>query len=170
MSLNHKKIGIFAFLTLSGCGFSPLYGGPQGGQASAALENVQVQTIPDRAGQVLHQALQEDFYRDGQPVQTLYLLSVNYSINPIGEGLQEDSSTTRIRFDAVAHWRLSPIGQPSQTLISGDARAMNALNIIDQQYFSAVLETQTIDEQLADQISAQITAQLMSWFRTHPGS
>lgn len=170
MLLNHKKFTAFAFLALSGCGFSPLYGGPQGGQASAALENVQVQTIPDRPGQVLHQALQEDFYRDGTPVQALYTLSVDYSINQIGEGLQADSSTTRIRFDAEAHWRLSPIGQPSQTLVSGNATAMNALNVIDQQYFAANMETQTVNQQLANEISAQITAQLMGWFRTHPGS
>lgn len=170
MLLNHKKFTVFALLALSGCGFTPLYGGPQGRQASAALENVQVQTIPDRPGQVLRQTLQEDFYRNGQPVQALYTLSVDYSINQTGEGIQEDSSTTRVRFDAMAHWRLAPIGQPSQTLISGNARAMNALNIIDQQYFAQSLETQTINQQLANEISAQITAQLMGWFRTHPGS
>lgn len=170
MLLNHKKLAVFAFLALSACGFSPLYGGPQGEQASAALENVQVQTIPDRPGQVLQQALQENFYRNGQPVQALYTLSVGYNINQLSEGIQEDSSATRVRFDATAHWQLSPIGQPSKILASGNASAMNAMNVIDQQYFAGSLETQTIDQQLANQISEQITAQLMGWFRTHPGS
>ena len=170
MLLNRKYIIALALLALSGCGFSPLYAGPQGKQASAALETVQVQNIPDRPGQVLHQALQEDFYRNGQPIQALYLLSVNYSINQTNEGIQEDSSASRTRFDAVANWRLSPIGAPSQTLTSGRATARNALNIIDQQYFATNLETQTIDQQLANEISAQITTQLAAWFRLHPGS
>lgn len=170
MLLNHKSFAAFTLLALSSCGFSPLYGGSAGGQASAALENVQVQNIPDRQGQLLRQALQQDFYKNGQPVQALYLLSVNYTINQIGEGVQEDSSTTRTRFNAVAQWTLSPIGQPTKSLISGNATAMDALNVIDQQYFASNLETQTINEQLANEISGQITTQLASWFRTHPGS
>lgn len=137
---------------------------------SAALETVQVQNIPDRTGQILRQALQQDFYRNGQPVQALYLLSVNYSIAQTGEGIQADSSTTRTRFNATAQWRLSPIGQPSRTLVSGNATTMDALNIIDQQYFAANLETNTVDQQLATEISNQITAQLAAWFHAHPGS
>lgn len=137
---------------------------------SAALENVKVQTIPDRAGQLLHQALQEDFYRNGQPVQELYVLSVTYNINQTAGGIQEDSSATRVRFNATAQWHLSPIGQPSKVLVSGNAVAVDALNIIDQQYFAVNLETDTINQQLANEISAQVTAQLAAWFHTHPGS
>lgn len=170
MLLNPKTLAAFALLALSGCGFTPLYGGAQGSAASTTLETVQVQNIPNRTGQVLRQTLQQDFYRNGQPVQALYLLSVTYDINQTGEGVQEDSSTTRTRFTATAHWRLSPIGQPDQTLLAGNAIAMDALNILDQQYFAANLETQTVDQQLAHEVSAQITAQLMAWFRTHPAS
>lgn len=170
MLLNRRYIIASALLALSGCGFSPLYAGPQGGQASAALQTVQVQNIPERSGQVLRQTLQQDLYTNGQPIQALYLLSVSYNIEQTGEGVQADSSTTRIRFDATASWRLSPIGEPSKTLISGNTTAMNASNIIDQQYFASNLETQTIDQELADYISAQITSQLAAWFHRHPGS
>lgn len=165
-----KNFIVLAVLALAGCGFTPLYGGPQGQATSTALENVKIQTIPNRAGQLLHQALQEDFYRNGQPIQELYMLSVSYSITQTGQGIQEDSSTTRTRFSATAKWHLSPIGQPSKILASGNAMAVDALNIIDQQYFAVNLETETIDQQLANEISAQVTSQLAAWFRTHPGS
>lgn len=168
--LNRKNFVALAALALSGCGFTPLYGGQRGENASAALETVQVQNIPERPGQLLRLALQQDLYRNGQPVQTLYLLSVSYGISETLEGVQEDSSTTRGRYVATAQWRLSPIGQPSQTLASGNATAMDALNIIDQQYFASTLETQTVNQQLANEISAQITTQLVTWFRAHPGS
>lgn len=170
MLLNRRNFAALAALSLSGCGFTPLYGGPQGTNASAALETVQVQNIPDRTGQILRLTLQQNLYRNGPPVQALYLLSVGYSISATGEGIQADSSTTRTRFTATAQWSLSPIGQPSRILTSGGATAMNAINVIDQQYFAGTLETQTVNQQLANEISTQITAQLMAWFRVHPSS
>ena len=170
MLLNLKNLTGLALLALSGCGFTPLYAGPQGEQASAALETVQIQTIAERSGQILRQTLQQDFYRNGQPVRALYLLTVSYTINQTGQGVQEDSSTTRTRYDATAQWTLSPIGQPGQALVSGNATAIDASNILDQQYFAANLETETIDAQLATEISSQITTQLAAWLRAHPES
>lgn len=168
MLLNRKFLSCFALLALAGCGFTPLYGGTD--VASARLETVQVQTIPDRTGQILYQTLQQDFYTNGAPTQALYQLSVDYSIQQVGEGVQQDSSTTRTRFMAVAHWRLSPIGEPAKVLKAGQAVAMDGLNILDQQYFAATLETETVDNQLANEIAAQITTQLAAWFRAHPAS
>ena len=165
---SNKLFAALSLLALSACGFSPLYGGAQGQGASAGLETVQVQNIPDRTGQVLRQALQQQFYTTGQPTQELYMLTVRYSIAQTSEGIQADSSTTRTRFNANAVWALSPIGNPSVSLTSGNATAMDALNIIDQQYFASNLETDTVDQQLADEVAGQITAQLAAWFRAHP--
>lgn len=170
MSLNRKSLTCFALLTLSGCGFTPLYGGANGRAANAALETVQVGIIPNRTGQVLRQTLQQDFYVQGAPTQALYLLSVSYNVAQTGEGVQADSSTTRTRFMGVAQWRLSPIGAPDKVLKSGRAVAMDGLNVIDQQYFATNLETASVQDRLAKEVSAQITSQLSVWFREHPGS
>ncbi|MDE2318419.1 MAG: hypothetical protein KGK02_01830 [Rhodospirillales bacterium] len=168
--LSNKPFAALFLLALSACGFSPLYGGAQGQAASTGLETVQVQNIPDRTGQVLRQTLEQQLYTNGQPVRELYTLSVNYRVIQTGEGIQADSSTTRNRFNAIAAWKLAPIGNPDAALISGTATAMDALNIIDQQYFASNLETDTVNQQLANEIAGQITAQLAAWFRTHPAS
>lgn len=168
MLLNRKTLGAFALLTLSSCGFTPLYGGPHGRVATNALETVQVQNMPERAGQMVRLKLQQDFYRNGPPVQALYTLTVYYWATSTLEGIQQDSSSTRERFTGTAVWVLSPIGSPDQVLVKGNATAMDALNIIDQQYFSMNLETSTVNQQLADEISEQITTQLAAWFHTHP--
>ena len=160
----------FALLALSACGFSPLYGGARGQGASAALETVQVANIPDRTGQVLRQELEQQIHTNGAPTTELYTLAVSYKVIQTGEGIQADSSTTRNRFNAIATWKLTPIGNPGVTLTSGNATAMDALNVIDQQYFASNLEADTVQGQLAQQISAQITAQLAAWFRLHPNS
>lgn len=170
MLLSRKSFAALALLALSGCGFSPLYGGAQGEASSAKMQAVAVQNIPERTGQMLRLNLEQQLHTDGQPVTELYSLSVSLSINQTGEGIQEDNSNTRTRFDAHAHWRLTPIGDPEKTLASGNATAMDAMNIIDQQYFASTLETDTVNRQLTNQIAGQITTQIAAWFRTHPNS
>jgi LPS-assembly lipoprotein len=160
-------------LALSGCGFTPMYGNGNTDNAtpvSQKMEQVQVQNIPERTGQLLRLSLQNQFYRNGMPTQQLYLLSVSYNINVIGIGIQSDTSTTRERFIGTAHWSLAPIGAPSQAIASGTATTEDAANIIDQQYFALTLETSTVDQELADVIAQQIADQVAAYFKTTPNT
>ena len=155
--------------SLSACGFTPLYG-DNGNNVQQQMNEVAVGIIPNRPGQILRQSLQDQLQVAGAPTQELYLLSVSYSINVQGIGVQEDTSATRQRFTATATWALAPIGSPSTPLTKGLASTEDALNIIDQQYFAITLESNTVNQQLADEIAAQISAQLAAYFKTHPGA
>jgi LPS-assembly lipoprotein len=159
-----------ALLALAGCGFTPLYGGEAGDSASARLDAVTVQNIPERTGQMLRMSLETHLHADGAPTSQIYALNVSYSINTSTIGEQADSSATRNRMTGVANWTLTPIGTPAQPLATGTATAMDAANIIDQQYFALDLETDTVNQHLADQIAEQITIQLAAWFRAHPNA
>ncbi len=167
-----RKIPLFlVLLALSGCGFTPMYGNTDNATPVAQkMEQVQVQNIPERTGQLLRLSLQNQFYRNGMPTQQLYLLSVNYSINVIGIGVQSDTSTTRERFIGTAQWRLSPVGAPSKAIASGTATTEDAANVIDQQYFALTLETSTVDQELADIIAQQIADQVAAYFKTTPNT
>ena len=145
-----------------------MYGGDDGATASAKLDEVDVRNIPERPGQLLRQSLETQLHAAGAPSSELYALNVTYSVTSIGIGVQEDTSVTRNRFTATAKWTLTPIGDPSKTLASGMTTAMDAENIIDQQYFALTLESETVNRQLADMVAAQITAQVAAWFRAHP--
>jgi len=151
---------------LSGCGFAPMYGG----QADVAgpLDEISVANIPERNGQLLRLALEDQLQVAGAPVKQLYTLNVNYGVGQADIGTQQDSSVTRSRFSANAAWTLTPIGNPGLTLAKGQANAQDALNIVDNQYFASTLETGKVDQQLANEISAQITAQLGAYFKAHP--
>jgi LPS-assembly lipoprotein len=169
-----KRVAILASLAgLAACGFTPLYG-DSGSAADATVQQkmgeVSVGIIPDRTGQLLRQSLQDQLQVAGAPTQELYLLSVSYNIINESIGVQEDTSSTRQRFIATASWELSPIGNPKHPLTKGGASTENALNIIDQQYFQITLETNTINQQLANEIAAQISAQVAAYFKTHPGA
>ena len=165
-----KPVSCAALLALSACGFSPMYGGQDGATASAQLDEVNVRNIPERPGQILRQSLETKLHGNGAPTTELYSLNVTYNITSVGIGVLEDTSTTRNRFTATANWTLTPIGDPSKTLASGTATGMDAENIIDQQYFALTLEGDTINNQLADEVAAQITAQIAAWFRAHPNA
>jgi LPS-assembly lipoprotein len=65
---------------------------------------------------------------------------------------------------------LTPIGQPGVRLAGGTATTQDALNIIDQQYFALTTETETIDQQVADELADEITEQIAAYFKTHPSA
>ena len=157
-------------LPLAGCGFAPLYG-QSGSQAVAdKLDTVAVQNIPERTGQILRLSLESQLHANGDPTQELYALNVTFSIGLNGIGVQQDTSVTRNRFIANATWSLAPIGNPAAPVATGTATTQDAENIIDQQYLAITLESNTVNQQLADEIAAQISAQLAAYFKTHPGA
>jgi LPS-assembly lipoprotein len=170
LSSSRKYLALAALLSLAGCGFTPLYGGDAGQAANAQLDQVAVNNIPERPGQMLRISLQTQLHTAGAPGTELYALNVRYNIVTTNLGVLEDSATTRSRVMATASWSLSPIGNPGQPLVSGSATATDAANIIDQQYFALDLENDTLNQHLADTVAAQITSQLAAWFRAHPNA
>lgn len=170
MSLNPKYAALAALLTLAGCGFSPLYGGDAGGETSAQLGQVAVSNIPERPGQMLRISLQTQLHAGGAPVTEIYALNVSYNIVATDLGVLQDTAATRFQLTATANWTLSPIGDPQHPLASGTATGMDAGNIIDQQYFAVDMETDTLNQHLADTVAAEITSQLAAWFHAHPNA
>ncbi len=161
---------LLLLLPLAGCGFAPLYG--QSGQASVAdkLDTVAVQNIPERTGQMLRLSLETQLHAAGEPTQELYALNVTYSIGVNAIGVQQDTSATRNRFIAHATWSLAPIGNPAAPIATGTATTQDAENIIDQQYAALNFETNTVNQELADEIAANITDQVAAYFKSHPNS
>ncbi len=170
MSSSRKLAAFAALLILAGCGFSPLYGGGAGGETSAQLGQIAVSNIPERPGQMLRISLQTQLHAGGAPVTEIYALNVNYSIATTDLGVLQDTATTRFQLTATAKWTLTPIGDPQHPLASGTATGMDAGNIIDQQYFAVDMETDTMNQHLADTIAAQITSELAAWFHAHPNA
>ena len=174
MTLSRRALlGAGASLPLAGCGFRPVYmpsADAEPGVAQRELAAIYVAIIPDRPGQVLRQALQQRLEGTGADPKPTYTLDVSYWISGEGIAIQPDTSTTRIRLFGNANWRL--VGRdPGQTLItSGYARAEDAVNIIDTQYFSATLQTEAADRYLAEALASQITMRLAIFFRNKAGA
>lgn len=165
-----KPLLLLALLPLGGCGFTPLYGQSGDSTVAAKLDTIQVQNIPERTGQMLRLALETQLHADGAPTEQIYSLTVSYGLGATAIAEQQDSSFTRERFNGTAHWALTPVGAPGRPLAQGTATTQDALNIINEQYFALQLETTTVQQQVANELAAQITAQVAAYFKTHPQS
>ena len=168
---NYRGVALLlAALPLAGCGFHPVYAPASGTTPSvvARLDEIQIGLIPNRPGQLLHEALEADLRRAGAPVFYRYHLTVQYNISEQAIGLQPDSSSSRTRISAYASWQLTPAGNRGQVIIKGSASTMNAVNVIDNQYFALSLDTDHANHQLARAIARQITVQIATYFNAHP--
>jgi len=152
---------------LAGCGFQPLYMPTASGKAGVAqrdLASVFVPIIPERPGQLLRQALQQRF-GDDAGAASAYDLRVTFSISGEGIAVQTNNIATRIRLIGTASWTLLAHDKANSALTSGSARAQDGVNIFDEQYFAADLESETAQQRIAENVAQQITTQLAIWFR-----
>jgi len=153
---------------LSGCGFQPVYMPTASGNAGPAqreLAAIQVALLPDRPGQLLRQALQDRFERDGSGVARRYDLEVTYWVTGEGIAIQTDNTATRLRATGSATWTLAAQDPVHTQLTKGSARSIDGFNILDTQYFAADMELDALYRRVADAVADQITLQLATYFR-----
>ena len=153
---------------LAGCGFQPVYmptATESAGPPERNMAAIEVALIPDRPGQLLRQALQARLHTGSVNVAPRYRLTVSYSIAGEGIAVNPDTSPTRIRLIGHANWSLLSLAPHPGPVTSGSARAFDGLNVFDQQFFAADLETEAQQRQIAGEIANQIAQQLAVYFR-----
>jgi LPS-assembly lipoprotein len=163
-----QLLALTAGAGLSGCGFQPVYMPTASGTAGVAqreLAAIQVALIPDRPGQLLRQALQDRLEMGASGIARRYDLTVSFWIAGEGIAVQQDSTATRLRETGNANWTLVAQDVGRTRLTSGFAKAIDAINITDEQYFGADLENESLQRRMAGAIADQITMQLAIYFR-----
>jgi LPS-assembly lipoprotein len=159
-------------LPLAGCGFQPVYmptasGKP--GPAARELAAVSVRLIPERAGQVMREALQERFGDDsGTPAR--YDLTVGLTISGEPIAILPDTDPTRVRVTGRATYVLVTRASPPVQLTTGSARAIDNFNITHDQYFAADLDNQSASRRVIQLMADQIAGQLAMYFRKQAGT
>ncbi len=149
---------------LAGCGFRPLYAPAAGSAASADLTTVHVAVIPERFGQEIRQSLQQRLQGSNTGSLRRYELTVAPSLSEEGIAIQPDSSVTRIRVIGSATFLLRRLEPPGPVLTSGTSRAIDGINLVNNQYFNSDLDNDAVQRRVADMLADQITAQLAIWF------
>lgn len=152
---------------LSGCGFRPVYAPNADGTAGPAAQGmaeITVGVMPERYGQLVRQSLQQHFDRGGGGLAHRYDLTVSVGLNAEAIGIQPDSAASRLRFVSTASWTLTAQDVQRSTLTSGTARVVDGLNVLDQQFFAADLESESVQRRMADALAEKITLQLAVFF------
>ena len=155
-----------ALLPLAGCGFHAVYG--QGGGtagASAALAAIHVGLLPDRSGQLLREALQERLERGGVGIAYRYELQVAFALADQGIAIQRDNSITRERLIGSADFTLVDMDPARPTLFGGSARKVDGFDVINQEFFNADLQRESVTRRITEGLADQISLQLAAYFR-----
>ena len=132
------------------------------------MATIYVDIIPNRAGQLLRQALQARLESATSGIAKEYTLGVAYFENVEGLGIQSDNSTTRNRNVGSATWSLHPVGNPTIQVAGGTVRTLDGYNILDEQFFYTDLSEEAAQRRLAENLADQIVTGLALYFDRHP--
>ena len=91
---------------LAGCGWEPLYAGPETAAASADLRAIRIMPIPERIGQMLETGLRNSFNPDHEETKPIYRLSVTLSAGLQDLSIQSQGLGTRGEVQMYATYRL----------------------------------------------------------------
>ncbi|KFL92238.1 hypothetical protein AmDm5_0282 [Acetobacter malorum] len=154
-------------LALGGCGFQPLYGEREDApQINAELKRVYVANIPERIGQQLRLALQQNMAGDGPEDPDGYTLVVQPSVSSESLDIHSDNTSGRVRMNGHAHWTLYTVEQYPKFLAQGDATALDGYTATYEQYFAQTLNNETATGRVAKTLADQVTLQVATWLRT----
>ncbi len=144
-----------AALTLSGCGFTPLYG-VQG--VAPALSAIEVVAPQGRAGFLLREKLDDALGRNG--AAPVYRLTMNLVENRYPRGVRVDNVANRYELVLVVDYTLTAVGGgPVKT---GRFQAAVPCDSADQPSASLAAE-QDGQERAAGEAARQIQLDLAAW-------
>jgi LPS-assembly lipoprotein len=151
-----------AAAVLAGCGFRPLYGESSAGSA-ADLAGIYVDTIPNRAGQKLHNLLLARLNPRGVPERPDWRLSVSLDESISELAIRRDERATRANLTIAASFTLTPTNPNDHRRFVAAATSTNSYNRLQSDYATLAGEEDARDRALrtlAEEIRLRIAAAL----------
>lgn len=118
-------------LSLSACGFAPLYG--ERGASAEALARVRIAQIADRTGQQLRNHLLARMSPRGQPRRPVYVLKVELAETKHKLSVRRDDVATRANLEIVAKFVLER-AEDGRSVASGGVSSTNSYNILESEF------------------------------------
>jgi LPS-assembly lipoprotein len=164
-------------VSLTGCGFEPVYGGRSGEATRSTLAAIKIApiktTVPrgeinsapsenTRLGQLLRNELENRFARGGVE-QARYRLEVTLIKRASELAVQSNDSVTRLKLDVHARFTLIDTAK-DHSLYSGNSRALGSYNVVQSQ-FATVISEQDAERRAASDLAADIEDLLIAYFQ-----
>ena len=150
-------------LSLTACGFRPLYARTEQADGSALLDQVWIDTIQGANGVILRNYLIDGFYRHGYPQTARYILSINVVEYGRDVDVQKNDTTTRAQYVMLASYEIKD-RTTEQAIDRGQVRSVSGYNILLSQYTTLVSQKDAKDralKELADKLQTR-TALVLS--------
>ena len=157
-----RLITLPVLLTLTACGFSPIYGNYNRSDSVAverSIASVEISIIPNKEGQYLRNELIDRFYQNGYPSNPKYILTVQrveeYKSNL---DITKSSDATRAQLKLTTAMTLTN-PETGEILIKRPMRAITSYNILSSQFTTRVSEEDARKaalNELANQIETHI--------------
>ena len=167
MLLLARNIAVsFVVLIFASCGFAPMYGeygATQKPSVAAALDQVEIGNIPDWEGQYLRNALIDQFYHHGRPVDPRYALNVKEiteRITDLDITKTSDATRAQLRLDTKMTLIDKEIGK---VVLERDLLALTSFNVLEGRFTTRVSERNARENALND-LARQIELQMALYF------
>jgi len=154
-------------MTLSACGFEPLYSDRTNQRVDPLLAAVKVSPIHERIGQLLEWRLRENLNPDGIEVSTRYVLNVELTVSHADLGVQRDTSATRGQVTTVANFTLLD-AKTKAVLYRSRSRSIGDYNVTNDAYAAQVALEDTQKRAVRD-IADDIQTRLVTFLRDKAG-
>lgn len=162
-------LGVAAALSLSACGFRPLYAvgtTPEG--VNSYFGQVFVEPIPGRQGVHLRNQLMDALTPQGTPSAAAYRLTIKLEDVKEGLAIQENTQITRYNYSLIAKYELRD-SVSGEVLDRGTARAIAAYNVVDSQFATQSAERDA-QERAAREVGEDVRLRLGLYFENRFGS
>jgi LPS-assembly lipoprotein len=147
---------------VAACGFHPMYGArADKPQVMAALNDVAIENIPDRHGQILRNDLIDRMYETGRPQAPKYHLTATIKGTEEGLGILENAVTTLTELTVTVTYTLTD--QNGKEIVKGTAHSITSYNQIAEQYATLAAENDAYQRTL-NEVANQIVNRLSLYF------
>lgn len=154
---------VAAVLSLSACGYRPLYGDP-GRVTAAGMETVKIGLIEDRTGQFLRNLLLDQVNPNGEPIDPEYKLTVSLNESRRDLGLRKDETATRANLIITASYQLTKNGH-EKPVMSASSRSTNGFNIVNSEFATRASQADA-RKRAARELSDKIALRLAIYFNS----
>lgn len=156
-------------LTLSACGFQPLYGkvDDRDIEVGTYLASIKVDGIPGLSGQQLQMALEDRLNPNAKPslYGKAFRLSVSLKVRRNPVIVEQDGSIPRYNLNLASSYRL--IDENSQEVLdTGVARRVVSFNQADEKFAAYVAEKDALERGLSE-MAEDYRMRLAAYFAQH---
>ena len=159
-----RVLALSALLVLAGCGFTPVYGthgSENGSPVAVALNDVAIDNIPDRNGQILRNNLIDRMYGKNRPAKPSHTLKVSIHSTEEDLGILANATSTRALLNMYGDYKL--VDPQGNEVVKGTANSVASFDKLDQMY-GTVAARQDAYERTLHEVSEQIVNRLSLYF------